>query len=200
MLSVYKKNLTEIEDEKELYKYYNIEGIKHEVCPTYVLAKDGTKVDVVDLQEDQIIGLYRSALKEFIIARANGEIDKSGKIECISDAFKLTEGLKGRKIISYTGVKSLYEFFTPDFLKEYDMPMMGFILTSRDEEEYQNLARQILLPLIKEKMEKVDLIARYIKESSNDFVSVFPCEKMKVLDQLSLNEKNRERILGKEYQ
>ena len=71
------------------------------------------------------------------------------------------------------------------------MPMMGFSLSQKDNETYKVLAKQILSPLIKDKMSKVDLIARYVNESKGNFEEITFEDKIEVIDQLILNEQSR---------
>lgn len=191
MLKIFEKTENEIQEEREFNQYCNNETKRKDICPAYVFTQDRTKVDVTDLEECQIIRLYRQAFKEYILAKSNNEIDKRGRIESINDAFKLTDSLKGRRNVSYEGLKKFLEFLTPEFLKEYDMPMMGFSLSQKDKEIYNSLAKQILSPLIKDKMSKVDLIARYINESKGNFEEITFEKRIEVIDQLILNEQSR---------
>lgn len=197
MLKVFDKTLKDIETEKEYNQYCEAnskEKIK-DFCPCYVFAKDGTRVDILDLPEEQIIRIYRQALKEYVIARSNNELDRNGRIESVNDAFKIAEILKGKKTASFEGLKEIIKLFSPDFLNKYDLPMMAFSLSQNDINCYKVLAKQLLTPFVKDKMQKVDLIAKYIEESKDNFEDVPEEVRMKVIDQLIVNEQSKKSYL-----
>lgn len=193
MLSIFEKTQDEMEEEKEFNKYCEggKKGIIKDVCPFYIVSKDKTKVDVLDLSEEQIIHLYRQSLREYIIARSNHEMDSNGMIESTYDAFKLTEGLKGKRTVSYEGLKQILELFSPDFLTKYERPMMDFSLSQSEKEVYKIIAKKLLTPFVNEKMNKVETIAKYLKESKGDFENVSDEMKYEVINQLIINEQSR---------
>ncbi|NCB48536.1 MAG: hypothetical protein EOM55_02810 [Clostridia bacterium] len=198
MLKIFDKTLKEIEMEKELYcNSITLDKEKSkEICPCYVFAKDGTKVDIFDLPEEQIIRIYRQALKEYIIAKSNNELDRNGRIDSINDAFKMTEILKGHRTATYEGLKQIIKLFSPDFLNKYDMPMFGVYLSKDDIENYKILAKKLLSSFVKEKMQKVDLIAKFIEESKGNFEDISLETKHEVIEQLIKNEQSRNSYLN----
>lgn len=73
--------------------------------------------------------------------------------------------------------------------------MMAFSLSQNDINCYKVLAKQLLTPFIKDKMQKVDLIAKYIEESKDNFEDVPEEVRMKVIDQLIVNEQSKKSYL-----
>lgn len=201
MLKIFDKTLKEIEEERE-FNFYETASKSNpkEICPCYIFAKDGRKVDILDLPEEQIIRIYRQSLKEYIIAKANNELDRNGRIESVDDAFKMTEILKGHRKASFEGLKQVIKFFSPDFLNKYDMPMMAFSLLQRDLEDYKVLAKQLLTPFVKEKLQKVDLIVKYIEQSKGNFEDISNEARCEVIDQLIINEQSKKSYLSLQKQ
>ncbi len=73
--------------------------------------------------------------------------------------------------------------------------MMAFSLSQNDTNCYKVLAKQLLTPFVKEKMQKVDLIAKYIEESKGNFEDIPEEVRMKVIDQLIVNEQSKKSYL-----
>jgi len=193
MLRIFDKTESEIEAEKKLNQYRKTskkDGVI-DICPSYALTKDGARVDVSDLPEEQIVRFYRQALKEYIIAKSNNEMDKNDRIKSTYDAFKLTDCLKGRRMVSSDGLKKLLLLLSPDFLNKYDMPLMPFSLSQNDIDCYKKTAKELLTPIIMEKMSKVKLIVKFIEESKGNFGAISEDATFEVIDQMVINEQRR---------
>ncbi len=178
MLKVYEKTEGEIRGERNYNKAFPTLGnspVKI-VCPTYVVKKDGTKVDVWDLKEEEILSFVNQALREGIVAKTKKVYGKDGQIEALVEASKLTKELKGHYTPSDKGLKSAIELFEDD---------NSFI---------RSWSKDILTPLVTDELSKVKTIARYLQETNGNFYEPTKKQLFEVVDQLSQNEKNKERI------
>ncbi|MDD4110930.1 MAG: hypothetical protein PHS54_05225 [Clostridia bacterium] len=183
MLKVYQKTQQEIDEERSQNNAYArmVKGHGEIVCPCYVVKKDGTKLDVWGLKEEEILSFVNQSLREGIVAKTKKAYDKNGGIEVLVEASKLTKELRGHYTPSDKGLKSIIELFEDDnqFIRSW--------------------SKDILTPLVSDKLSKVNTIAEYLQETNGNFDKPTKKQLFQVIDQLSQNEqnKNAERKLTK---
>ena len=100
MIYIYTKTKKEIEKEQVLNNCgaQIAKGVPNQVCPTYVIAKNGFRVDTCDLSSDDIIALITDDLKDPETRGAH--------------AFKLLKVLRGSWKPTYDDVIKLYQLLS----------------------------------------------------------------------------------------
>lgn len=168
MINIRHKTDEEIKKEESLYRFgaQIAKGISKDVCPTYLVKKDGTKVDTWDLTEEQILGLIQIDLVDFSSPKGNYQRENRHDV----DAFKLISAIKGHYTPSIEATIKLMQLHS-----QYGH-IVADIMGSIGCNKYFNDAKTI---------------AAFNKEASGDFDKVSDYEVLEVLEQMALNAKNR---------
>lgn len=135
---------------------------KFSVCPTYLMKKDGTKVDTRDLTEQDMMTLISLDLQDY--ANPQGTYKSQGRTDL--DAFKLLETVKGQNKFSLGSIAQLLQM--EDVYGHIVMDLMGSI----DGNEALGKARTI---------------ASFNKESNGDFSPVDKQDLIAVIQQMQAN-------------
>lgn len=165
MINIRQKTQAEIREEESLNRFGAavIHGIPKSVCPTYLMKRDGTKVDTNDLTEEQILGLIQSDLMDY--ASPQGSYKRTGRTDL--DSFKLAEDLKGH--------------YTPSLRATYQMMQL--------EQQYGHIVVDLMGSMgALVHRDKAKVIAQFQKETSGDFTPVQQDEIMAVIEQMAINE------------
>lgn len=168
MINIRQKTQDEIAHEEADYRLGAAltKGIPITVCKTYLTKKDGTRVDTRDLTEDQILGLIHNDLIDF--SSAQGSYKTTGRTGL--DSFKLVKALKEN---GYT-------------------PSVNAVLQlSQMEQQFGNIVMDVIGSFRTAHFDRARIIAKFQKESSGDYSQVQTDEVMAVLEQMAVNEKNR---------
>ena len=98
MINIRQKTQAEMNEEEGLYRFAAavVHGLPKSVCPTYLIGRDGRKVNTNDLTEDQILELIQIDLIDYVSPQ--GSYKRTGKTDL--DSFKLANVLKGHYIPS----------------------------------------------------------------------------------------------------
>lgn len=171
MITIYQKTQKEIEEEKGLYTWAarEVKGIPKAVCPTYLMKKDGTKVDTSNLTEDQIMAIIAQDVQDF--SSPTGSYKTTGNSHLSSfDLIKVTEN-------SWTPS-------TDAILQTYAMEqtyghIMADLRGSMDKRDIVGKARTI---------------AKFQKESNGDFEQPTKEEVVAIIQQMSYNEKMKQQM------
>ena len=168
MINIYIKNSDELAKEQSLYDFaaHTVKGIAYKACETYLMKKDGTKVDTKDLTEEDILNLIELDLRDFLSPQGSYKASNRPGL----DTFKLLDTLENVWDPSYNAILRLY-----DMQGKY-----GHIVTDLigkiDKIGIRNLAQTI---------------ATFQKESNGDFSEISLEEVITVIKQLSYNEQMR---------
>ena len=168
MINIYTKSSEEIEKEKidDMFFSKAVRGIPTGVCPTYLMKRDGTRVDTRDLTEEQIIGLIESDIMDF--SSPEGSYKKTGK--SLPDTFKLIDIVKDTWTPSYDAI----------------LKIAGM------EQQYGHIIADIMGAVDKKGVRyEARTIASFQKQSSGDFSQVTNDEVMSIIQQMAYNEKMR---------
>ena len=168
MINIRHKTDDEIKEEESLYRFgaQIAKGIPKDVCPTYLVKRDGTRVDTWDLTEDQILGLIQIDLVDFTSPKGNYK--KDGRSDL--DTFKLIDAIK----------------------KHYKPSIEATIKLASLQPEYGHIIADIIGSIGCAKyFSDAKTIATFNKEASGDFDKVSDYEVLEVLEQMAINEKNR---------
>lgn len=170
MINVRQKTQSEIEKEAADYRFgASVAGagaIPMTVCKTYLTKKDGTRVDTRDLTEDQIVGLIYNDLIDF--SSAQGSYKTTGRTGL--DSGKLIEALRENG-------------YTPSVNAVLQMSQM--------EQQFGHIVMDIIGSFRTNHFDRARTIAQFQKESSGDYSQVQTDEIVAVLEQMAVNEKNR---------
>ena len=168
MINIYKKNSNELAEEQSLYDFgaHIAKGIANKACETYLIKKDGTKVDTRDLTEEEILNLIELDLRDFLSPQGSYKTSNRPGL----DTFKLLDTLENVWNPSYDAMLRLY-----GMQNQYGSIVTDLIGTI-DKKGIRNLAQTI---------------ATFQKESNGDFSDVSLEEVITVIEQLSYNEQMR---------
>lgn len=174
MLKVFDKTKEEIAKEEAKRKIYAKMDNKpvEEVCPYYVISKQGQKIDVAELSEDQILSFYTQAINASLVEKGNKEFKDGNSLE---EASKLTKALNefSPYTPSYKGLKTIVELF------EHPNPAI------------KSFSKDLLMPFAGELIKKVDTITTYLLECEGNYEKPTLEEKLIVINQLERNEMNK---------
>lgn len=165
MIKIYQKTQQELENEQKLYNFGAAvaKGMAREACPTYLMKKDGTKVDTYNLTEEQILGIVQNDLIDYVSPQ--GTYKTTGKIHL--DSFVLAEKLNGH----------------------YHPSAQGILQFAKMEQQFGGIVRDLMGSFGALKgYEKARVIAQYQKECSGDFLQPNSNEILDVLQQMVVNE------------
>lgn len=174
MINVRTKTTKEIEEQESLYRFGAAvaKGIPMTVCKTYLMKKDGTKVDTRDLSEQEILGLIANDLKDY--SNPNGTYKTNPRTGV--DSFKLADAIRDTYTPSIDATIQLYQM----------------------KEVYGHIVADLMGSLGSYKIsDKAETIARFNKESNGDFSPVETQELISVLQQMSYNEQMRKQQSSK---
>lgn len=166
MINIRQKTANELKEEESLYRFGAAvaHGIPREVCPTYLVKRDGTKVDTWDLTEEQILGLIEIDLVDYSSPR--GTYKKEDRHDL--DAFKLASALKGKYIPSVAATLKL----------------------SQLETQYGHIVKDLIGSIgAMYDYEKARTVATFLKESNGEFEPATSEEIISILEQMVANEK-----------
>lgn len=173
MINIYTKTTQELEKENADYRFGAalVKGIPFKACPTYLMKKDGTRVDTKDLTEEQIICLIESDVKDF--SSPQGSYKTTGRSGL--DTFKLIDAIK--------------DTWTPSY---------GALLQiARMEQQYGHIIADIMGSVDKNDVKgKARTIASFQKQSSGDFSQVTNAEIMDIMQQMAYNEQMKKQQSG----
>jgi len=164
MITINEKSMEDIHREIDIN---SLEGIKKEICLTYITDFNGVKIDTNDLSENKIISLITYDLMDFFAKE--GSYQKQYRTSL--DAFKLAPLVRDRVMITVNGAYELYRL----------IPTYGEIM-------FKILNDFGYMPII----QRAIVIAKFIKESHNDFNAIAYKEMITVLEQMANNESERE--------
>ncbi len=173
MINIHTKTAQELERENADYRFGAalVKGIPFKACPTYLMKKDGTRVDTKDLTEEQIIGLIESDVRDF--NSPQGSYKTTGRSGL--DTFKLIEAVR--------------DTWTPSY--EALLQIAGM------EQQYGHIIADILGSVDKNDVRgKARTIASFQKQSSGDFSQVTIDEIMAIMQQMAYNEKMKKQKSG----
>ena len=166
MINIYTKSAEELEKENADYRFGAtlVKGIPFEACPTYLMKRDGTRVDTKDLTEEQIINLIESDVRDF--SSPEGSYKKTGRSGL--DTFKLINAVKDTWSPSYDALLQIAG------MEQQYGHVIADIMGSIDKNDVRGKARTI---------------ASFQKQSSGDFSQVTTDEIMTIIQQMAYNEK-----------
>lgn len=166
MVTIYRKTEQEKLEEKGLNTWAarEVKGVPKAVCPTYLIRKDGTRVDTSDLTEEQIMSIINNDVKEFVSANKSNLPASSSHLS----SFDLIEATKD----SWT--PSIYAILQTYSMQQVYGSIMADIRGCMDRQNVVDKAR---------------LIAQFQKESVGDFGIPTEEEVIEVLQQMGYNEK-----------
>ena len=168
MINIYRKNSDELAKEQSEYDFaaHIVKGLPYKVCETYLIKKDGTKINTKDLTEEDILNLIELDLRDFLSPQGSYKTSNRAGL----DTFKLLDTLENVWDPSYNAMLRLcnmqnqYGHIVAD--------IMGII----DKKGIRNIAQTI---------------ATFQKESNGDFSDISLEEVITVIEQLSYNEQMR---------
>lgn len=168
MINIRTKTEEEIKNEESLYAFgaQIAKGRPKTVCPTYLVKRDGTRVDTYDLTEKEILGLIEIDLVDYTNPRGNYKKDNRTDL----DSFHLATELKGHYIPSIDATIKLANL----------------------EIQYGHIVRDLMGTIgALNHLSVAEVIARFNKESNGDFEPVTTEEAIVILEQMAVNEINR---------
>ena len=171
MINIRQKTANELRDEESLYKFGAAvaHGIPKTVCPTYLVKRDGTRIDTWDLTEEQILGLIEIDLVDYTSPRGNYRKDDRTDL----DAFKLADVLKGKYVPSVAATLKL----------------------SQLELQYGHIVRDLIGTIgAMPTLDKARTVATFLKESNGEFEPATPEEIISILDQMVANEELKKAV------
>ena len=163
MLRIYEKPEYEIEKEKNERTAWKAFHLKP-VSPYYILTDNGEKIDISALSEKQILSICTQALTQHANDPRN---------EDLFVAYRLTKALKGYYEPSYDGLKTI----------------IGLYKDNNDV--IRSHAKDLFGPLVNDKLEKIEIITRFLQESRGNYKAPTYDQKLQVIDQLIKNEQNK---------
>lgn len=171
MITIYQKTRKEIDEERGLYAWaaHEIKGESKTVCPTYLMKKNGTKIDTSDLTEDQIMAIIAQDVQDF---------------------FSPTGSYKT------TGNNHLSSFDLIDVTKNSWNPSINAILqTYTMEQTYGHTMADLRGYMDKQNIVgKANTIAKFQKESNGDFGLPTEKEVIAIIQQMDYNEKMKQQM------
>lgn len=173
MINIHTKTAQELDKENADYRFGAalVKGIPFEACPTYLMKRDGTRVDTKDLTEEQIIGLIESDVRDF--NSPEGSYKKTGRTGL--DTFKLIDAVK--------------DTWTPSY--EALLQIAGM------EQQYGHIIADIMGSIDKNDVRgKARTIASFQKQSNGDFSQVTTDEIMGIIQQMAYNEQMKKQQSG----
>ena len=178
MINIYVKSKEEIAKQDRNYAMgatlAGSRAVKLTVCPTYLLKKDGTRVDTRDLTEQEILLLIANDLQDF--TNPQGRYTKSQKAIGALDAFKLS--------------KALGENYRPSYNVLIQLLQM--------EAVYGHIVMDLIGSLNGgDTISKAKAIASFNKETANDFGEVDNYDLIAVIQQMQINAMNRQQARHK---
>ena len=174
MINVRTKTPQEIEQLKADYRMGAMiaHGIPMTVCETYLMKKDGTKIDTRDLTEVQIMDLVERDLMDY--SNPNGTYKTNPRVGL--DSFKLASAVKDT----------------------YNPSIAGAIKFCELKEQYGHIVADLMGAFeVFKHTDKAETIARYIKETNGDFTPVETSEVIATLQQLAFNAQAKKNASGK---
>lgn len=165
MINIRQKTAAELEEEKSLYSFgaHLVNGIPKPICPTYLVKRDGTRVDTYDLTEEQILGLIEIDLVDYTSPR--GTYNRDNRTDL--DAFRLAQEVKGHYVPSVSATLKL----------------------SQLEQQYGHIVRDLMGTIGSlTHFDNARVIAQFNKECNGDFSQVTQEEIIAVLEQMKINE------------
>ena len=171
MITIFQKTQKEIEEERGLYIWAAREGkgIPKAVCPTYLMKKDGTKVDTSDLTEEQIMAIIAKDVQEF--SSPTGPYKTTGNNHLSSfDLIKATEN---------------------SWIPSVDAILQTYAM----EQTYGHIMADLRGAIDKcDIVGKARTIAKFQKESNGDVEQPTTDEIVSVIQQMSYNEKMKQQM------
>lgn len=173
MINIYTKTSEEIEKENADYSFYArlVKGIPLKACPTYLMKKDGIRVETKDLTEEQIVSLIEADVRDY--ASPDSSYKKSGRSDL--DSFKLIDAVKDTWTPSYDALLRI-----AGMEQQYGHVIVD-IIGSVDKNDVRGKARTI---------------ASFQKQSSGDFSQVTNDEMIAVIQQMAYNEQMKKQQSG----
>lgn len=165
MINIRYKTAAELEEEKSLYDFAArvAKGIPKPVCPTYLVKRDGTRVNTYDLTEQQILGLIEIDLVDYTSPR--GTYNRDNRTDL--DAIRLVQEIKGHYIPSVAATLKLCQL----------------------EQQYGHILRDLMGSFGSIKyFDNAKTIAEFNKECNGDFSQVTQEEIIAILEQMQNNE------------
>lgn len=165
MINIRYKTAAELEEEKSLYDFgaHVARGIPKQVCPTYLVKRDGTRVNTYDLTEQQILGLIEIDLVDY--TSPNGTYNRDNRTDL--DAFRLVQEIRGHYIPSVSATLKL----------------------SQLEQQYGHIVRDLMGSFGSlSHFDNARAIAAFNKECNGDFSQVTQEEIIAILEQMKNNE------------
>lgn len=168
MINIYRKNSDELAKEQSEYDFaaHIVKGIPYKACETYLIKKDGTKIDTKDLTEEDILNLIELDLRDFLSPQGSYKTSNRPGL----DTFKLLNALENVWDPSYNAILRLYG------MQQKYGHIVADLIGTIDKKGIRNLA---------------NTIATFQKESNGDFSVVSLEEVITVIEQLSYNEQMR---------
>ena len=171
MIKIYQKTQKEIEKETSLDAWLarEVKGKPKRVCPTYLVMKDGTKIDTADLTEEQIMAIIDEDVQDFLSPTG-----------------------------SYRTHNHLYSFDLIKATERSWIPSADAILqTYAMEQTYGHIMadlRGVINIQSNNVVGKAETIARFQKESNGDFEPPTTNEIVSIIQQMSYNEKAKQQM------
>ena len=171
-MKVYEKSAEQYnreQGEANIYAHM-VRGVPKEVCEYYVVTKEGKKIDVSDLTEEQVLAFCKQALVAW--GKAKDEDSKD-----VAEAFKLVQAVRPYFRGTYKGLNTVM-----DLLENKDGQM-------------RSSAADLFTPLYVDKIQNVNAVAKYLQECKGNFKSPTSEQIKEVANQMAKNEanKNKER-------
>ena len=159
MINIHTKIAQELERENADYRFGDalVKEITFKVFPTYLMKKDGTRVDTKDLTEEQILGLIESDVRDFSSSQGSYKTTWMSGL----DTFKLIEAVR--------------DTWTPSY--EALLQIVGM------EQQYGHIIADIMGSVDKNNVGgKARTIASFQKQSNGDFSQVTTDEIMAIMN------------------
>ena len=162
-------------DDIILEREFNVKhGINKKICDNYIIDSTGNKFDIDNLSENQVIELIKYDLMDFFAPE--GSYKKNYRVKL--DSFILAELVRDKYVPSVRGAYEIYRL----------IPTYGEIMFKLlNDFGYMNIIQRAVI------------IAKYYKESNNDFNAILYKEMIAVLEQMTNNEAEREYLVKKRF-
>lgn len=171
MLKIYEKTEKEIDEELKIFCLKQSQELtqkyRKSICTTYVITKEGHRVDTDELGEKQVLGLCKSA----IITAFN-----KNDFYLLNEAFRLANITSARIDLSYAGLKEIVPMLKDNRVKvrAWSADIFGcFDLT-----KYHNAC----------------LITKFLEQSKGNFNEP---NKNQICNTLDIMEKNEQKMIEK---
>lgn len=169
MIDIKNKTPDEIMAEKRLQYWAPHKGEKPEekICKTYLIRKDGTRVNTNSLNENEILSLIEDDIKDYNATNGSYKINGNNYL----DSFKLLELIGNSYTPSCNGILQLYQM----------------------KQQYGDIVTSVMNVLDDKFTSKARIIAEYQKECNGDFSPINDDDIIPIIQQMNINKMTKEK-------